>query len=146
MAGDFPMRRNSSRTSAKSRDVRLSRIIIKNYRSCLRTRFLPHPELSCLIGYNSSGKTSVLSAIRLLRSIFDTRPGPYRDETPTGTCRLDAEFSYGRRSVLLRLDVIYSTSGEGNDEVLNYLAQWNFKGVNRVNEWIQLPLGMLFNR
>jgi hypothetical protein len=42
--------------------------------------------------------------------------------------------------------VIYSTSEEGNDEVLNYRAQWNFKGINRVNEWIQLPLGMLFNR
>jgi ABC-type branched-subunit amino acid transport system ATPase component len=139
----MPSRKNPRTKPASESDVRLSKITIKNYRSCLRTQFSPHPKLSCLIGYNSSGKTSVLSAIRLLRSIFEVRDY-YRGETPTGTTKLEAEFKYGRRIIQLRLEVIYSASGDETDDVLQAQARWNFKGPNRPKEWIRLPMRVFF--
>lgn len=141
----MPTRKNSRSKFASERDVRLSKITIKNYRSCLRTQFSPHPQLSCLIGYNSSGKTSVLSAIRLLRSIFEVQDY-YRDETPTGTTQLEAEFKYGRKVILLRLNIIYSASEDETDVVLQAQAQWNFKGPKHQKEWIRLPVRVFFER
>jgi recombinational DNA repair ATPase RecF len=52
----------------------LKRVAIENYRSCLRTSIDIHPNLSVLIGPNSSGKTNILQAIMLLnKMVQETR-------------------------------------------------------------------------
>jgi recombinational DNA repair ATPase RecF len=44
----------------------LKRIMLENYRSCLRTSIDLHPNLSVLIGPNGSGKTNILQGMMLL--------------------------------------------------------------------------------
>ena len=47
----------------------LKKIMIENYRSCLKTAFDCHPNLSVLIGPNSSGKTNILQAVMFLNKL-----------------------------------------------------------------------------
>src|SRR5207249_4735472 len=133
-------------SKAMSRQVRLQKISIRNYRSCIHTQLSPHPDLSCLIGHNSSGKTSILHAIRLLRSIFAHSRGVFEEEGPLGTCGLKAEFMYGTRQVLLRLEIYYSSSESGTDEVIGHRAAWNFSGVKGKGQWLNIPVPWLFDR
>jgi predicted ATP-dependent endonuclease of OLD family len=51
----------------------LKKIEIINYKSCDKTVLELHPNLTALIGINGSGKTSILSAIRLLKMISAER-------------------------------------------------------------------------
>src|SRR6266496_727469 len=103
--------------------VRLKSIRISHFRSCSNTIFKPHDDLSCLIGPNGSGKTSVLHGIRLLRNIFSLGLGPHAEQ-PSGRCRLNAEFSYGRYALLLRAYVIFATSDVVGDEVVQARLEW----------------------
>jgi ABC-type lipoprotein export system ATPase subunit len=60
--------------------VKIRKIRITNYRSCIDTTFAPNESLSVLIGPNGSGKTNVLSAMRLLPQLGHHGPGRYRRE------------------------------------------------------------------
>ena len=62
--------------------MKITKIHIKNYRSCLSTEFDPNELLSALIGPNSSGKTNILCAIRLLTLLMSVRRRRYRAERP----------------------------------------------------------------
>jgi predicted ATP-dependent endonuclease of OLD family len=53
--------------------MKLSRIQIHNYKSCLETEVSLHDRLTVLIGANGAGKTNIMNAINLLKKMSDTR-------------------------------------------------------------------------
>jgi recombinational DNA repair ATPase RecF len=63
--------------------MKITKITITNYRSCVKTTFQPHRNLSALIGPNGSGKTNTMSAIRLLSALCFRTPTRYSLDKPS---------------------------------------------------------------
>jgi len=53
--------------------MHISKVGIRNYRSCGKTEVRIDQQLSCFVGQNGAGKTSFLSAVNLLRRIVTRR-------------------------------------------------------------------------
>ena len=122
-------------------NVRLSDLSISNYRSCIRTRFIPHPELSCLIGYNGSGKTNILSAIQLLRSLQESHAIYRSRDSSHSRCRITAAFAYGKKKIRLRTGLLFEQAESGSEDLTPYATLWNFKDFDGSDGWVQLPFG-----
>jgi hypothetical protein len=103
----------------------LKRIVIENYRSCLRTSLDFHPELSVLIGPNSSGKTNILQAIMLLSKLAQAEPyrvGEYH--AARGSPSVKTEFRASGVSVRLDARVDVLTGESNNDVIQNSRQKW----------------------
>lgn len=118
--------------------VVLSSISIQGYRSCKDTNFFPHPKLTALIGINGSGKTNLLSAIRLLQA-EEARRIPVPEETPSNETTITCQFSLGAKSVGLRIKLFLSLSSRGRDEVIRIDEHWDFESLTGVKGWIFVP-------
>lgn len=70
----------------------LKRVVIENYRSCLRTSIDLHPKLSVLIGPNGSGKTNILQAIMLLNKMASEPERLTRRNAAAVSSRIKASF------------------------------------------------------
>jgi energy-coupling factor transporter ATP-binding protein EcfA2 len=103
----------------------LKRVVIENYRSCLRTSIDLHPNLSVLIGPNGSGKTNILQALMFLNKLAK---GADRSSRWGGgvyvTSRLKTIFQYGRTSVNLNASVDSYSDESNNDIVVNSKQKW----------------------
>jgi predicted ATPase len=122
-------------------NIRLSGFSVSNYRSCIRTRFIPHPQLSCLIGYNGSGKSNILSAILLLRSLQQSHVFYRKRESTQSRCRINAVFAYGRKTIRLRTGLLFSPDESGSEDLTPYRTEWNFSDFDGTHAWLELPLG-----
>lgn len=102
----------------------LKRIVLENYRSCLRTSIDLHPKLSVLIGPNGSGKTNILQGIMLLHQLArgsEHAPGLRRLFT---TARVKAVFQTPKSHARLRASVDTFTNESNNDIVLQSRQKW----------------------
>jgi ABC-type lipoprotein export system ATPase subunit len=102
----------------------LRRIVLENYRSCLRTSINLHPKLSVLIGPNGSGKTNVLQGIMLLNQMAhgaEHAPGLRRLTT---TCRVNAGFHWRHSNANLRASLDTFTNESNNDVLLKSRQKW----------------------
>jgi ABC-type lipoprotein export system ATPase subunit len=102
----------------------LKRIVLENYRTCLRTSIDLHPQLSVLIGPNGSGKTNILQGIMLLHQLAhmpEHAPGLRRLTT---TSRVKATFHSPNSSTNLRAAVDTYTNESNNDIVLKSRQKW----------------------
>jgi energy-coupling factor transporter ATP-binding protein EcfA2 len=119
----------------------LKKIVIENYRSCLRTSFDCHPKLSVLIGPNSSGKTNILQAIMLLNKMSqEPERRPTYGDTITVSSRIKALFSFGLKETKFNATVYADTDSSNNDVVINSKQKWLFKRLTGKNETSELPL------
>jgi energy-coupling factor transporter ATP-binding protein EcfA2 len=103
----------------------LKRIVIENYRSCLRTRIDLHPELSVLIGPNGTGKTNILQAITLLGKL--AQPPEHRgplSRKATTTSRIAARFESRRGTARLSAQIAVYTGESNNDVMLRASERW----------------------
>jgi len=116
-------------------------IEIQNYRSCLDTSFELHPNLSVLIGPNSSGKTNILNALLLLRKLAEEHQY-YRhaDEEPTRQCKLKVWFDIDGKKVTLSAVVDIFTDESNSDVVVSSHQQWYAKDFTGNRKMINLPL------
>jgi len=119
----------------------IRKIEIQDYRSCLDTSFELHPNLSVLIGPNSSGKTNILNALLLLRKLAEEYQHYHRpDEEPTGQCKLKVWFNIGDKEAVLSARVSIFTDESNNDVVLSSHQQWYAKDFTGNRKRINLPL------
>ena len=103
----------------------LKKIVIENYRSCLRTSFDFHPSLSVLVGPNSSGKTNILQAIMFLNKLAqEPERRPVYKEAITQSSRIKALFSLGRDETQLNASVAAFTDESNNDIILQSQQKW----------------------
>jgi ABC-type cobalamin/Fe3+-siderophores transport system ATPase subunit len=118
-------------------------ISIKQYRSCLDTHFQLHPNLSVLIGPNSSGKTNVMNALLLLRRLTEESSPFYpRDVEPTGHCKLKAIMSLNKVNATLWADIDIYTDADNTDVVITSDQYWSIKQLTGNNKRIKLPLAL----
>jgi ABC-type Mn2+/Zn2+ transport system ATPase subunit len=102
----------------------LRRIVLENYRSCLRTSIDLHPKLSVLIGPNGSGKTNILQGIMLLNQLAHGPEHALGQRRLTTTSRLKAIFHSPNSNANLRASVDAYTNESNNDVVLKTRQRW----------------------
>jgi len=122
----------------------LKRILIENYRSCLRTSIDLHPNLSVLIGPNSSGKTNILQAIMLLSKMAQAEEhrGARRGVISVSS-RLKAKFEERRWVAQLNASVAAYPDESNNDVMLAARQKWTLKALKRKPTAFEFPLGIL---
>jgi len=121
----------------------LKRILIENYRSCLRTSIDLHPNLSVLIGPNSSGKTNILQAIMLLSKMAQAEEhrGARRGVISVSS-RLKAKFEERRWVAQLNASVAAYPDESNNDVMLAARQKWTLKALKRKPTAFEFPLGL----
>lgn len=116
----------------------LKELYIRNYRSCLDTKFALNPQLSVLIGPNGSGKTNILNAMLLLRSLAE---GRYRnEETPTSDCKIRAKFDLEGKIATLNATIPTSTDEANHDVVISATERWYLKDFTGDSRRPSIPL------
>lgn len=117
----------------------LKRVTIENYRSCLKTVIDLHPNLSVLIGPNSSGKTNILQAIMLLYKLAADEPH-HRRHAITVNSRIKAAFEHRNTRIQLRASVDTYPDEANNDVILLSREKWVFTEKNKKRASFEMPL------
>jgi ABC-type lipoprotein export system ATPase subunit len=121
----------------------LRRVVIENYRSCLRTSIDLHPNLSVLIGPNGSGKTNILQAIMLLNKMAqEERFGPSRGDATGVSSRIKAVFQGRRIEIQLNASVNTYTGESNKDVLLASRQKWLFKEQGGKRASFEVPLAL----
>jgi len=118
----------------------IRKIRIQNYRSCLDTSFELHPNLSILIGPNSSGKTNILNAMLLLRKLAEEYQYHRLDEEQTRQSELNVWFDIGDNKMTLYAVVDIFTDENNRDVVSSSSQQWYAKDFTGNSKRLRLPL------
>jgi hypothetical protein len=119
----------------------LKRIVIENYRSCLRTSIDLHPNLSVLIGPNSSGKTNILQAILFLNKMAQAEEyRPLHRGASTVSSRIKGEFQQRSARARLNASVDAYTDESNNDVMLSARQKWLVKGPKGKKASFEFPL------
>ena len=126
--------------------MKITKISIKNYRSCLDTSFELNTCLSTLICPNGSGKTNVLSAIRLLPALCFDRGRHFRREEPN-TLRSEIKTWYeidGKKLVhTARLNLV--TNEKNQDEIISSEESWYMYEFTGKKNHFSLPSWVLLD-
>jgi ABC-type lipoprotein export system ATPase subunit len=119
----------------------ITSIQVRDYRSCLNCSFDLQPQLSVLIGPNSSGKTNILNALLLLRKLAEEEESYfYREEEPTGKSKLKVIFSIGGKRAHLNATVGTYTDENNTDVVMFSKQQWYVKDFTGNAKRFNFPL------
>jgi len=128
--------------------MKISKISIKSYRSCKSTIFSPHEELTVLIGPNGSGKTNILSAIKLLSNLLYVRRRARfkeREETLSTVSEIKTWFDYDGKSIIHTAKINAVTNERNEDEVLSTDENWYMYQITGSRKKLNLPLEVLFD-
>lgn len=120
------------------------RLEIYDYRSCLETTIDLQPDLSVLIGPNGSGKTNILNAFLLLRSL--TAEGDFLHRKPadvTNESRLKAVFRYNDKKSILTAKLQLHTDENNADVILASDQSWYARDVTGNARRIRIPLWLI---
>jgi recombinational DNA repair ATPase RecF len=105
--------------------MKISKIRIKHYRSCEEAVFNPHESLSVLIGPNGSGKTNILSAIKLLPALCYTRSRHSREDDPnTSACEIKTWYEIEGVSIVHTAKLNIVTNERNLDEIISSEEYW----------------------
>jgi len=125
-------------------NVRIKKLEIKNYRSCINTTFEPKGGLSSLIGPNGSGKTTILNAIQLLNSLTAMRNNPFRKksdpESFSSDCVLKVTFEWNGETVNYEAKINLVNNERNEDEILNSEERWGFYPITKTRRKVIIPL------
>jgi len=125
--------------------MRITKLQVHGYRSCLDMTLEPRGQLSVLIGPNSSGKTSILNALLLLQKLTVERPYRTREEA-TGQCELKAWFDVDGAVAILTAKADIYTDDSNNDAVVSSEQRWYARDLTGNRKHIHLPLEFLAQR
>ena len=121
--------------------MKISKVEIQNYRSCLNTSFSPHPNLSVLIGPNSSGKTNILNAMRLLKRLTEQNEKYFHEERPpTAESKLKIWFELDKKKAILTSKIDIYTDDGNADVVVSSTESWYLKDFTDSAKRVKIPL------
>jgi len=125
--------------------VKLTKIDIKNYRSCVSTVFEPTSTLSALIGPNGSGKTTVLSAVQLLIKL-QASSNYYRRRSAdpySSDCVISATFKWNGKNVIYKAQISLINNERNEDEIQAATESWVMPTISGNRKQLHIPLGAL---
>ncbi|MES9852475.1 MAG: AAA family ATPase [Candidatus Thiodiazotropha sp. L084R] len=128
--------------------MKVSKISIKKYRSCKSTEFSPHRELTTLIGPNGSGKTNILSAVKLLSSLlYVRRRARYKNEegSLSTASEIKTWFDMDGKTIIHTAKINTVTNERNEDEVLSTEENWYMYQITGNRKKIDIPLEALFD-
>ena len=121
------------------RTIKIRRIEIFNYRSCIKTKVDILTDLTTLIGCNGVGKSNILNSLQLLQKINRNR---YFHQSSIieslSNSRLELLLVIDGELYLLRADLYYDTN-EANMEQI-YSAELKIKKKKVGHKWIELDV------
>lgn len=126
--------------------MNISKISIKNYRSCRSIEFSPNQGLSALIGPNGSGKTNILSAIKLLSNLKETRSRHLpKEDAQSSISEIKVWFNWDGRSIIYTARLNLVTNEKNQDEVQASSQSWYMYQVTGSKRNINIPIEILFD-
>ena len=121
-----------------------AKISIKNYRSCTSIEFSPNNGLSALIGPNGSGKTNILSAIKLLSNLSDTRSRHLvREDIQSSISEIKVWFNWNDKLIIYTAKLNLVTNEKNQDEVLANSQSWYMYQVTGSKRIINIPIEII---
>lgn len=120
--------------------MKITKLAIKNYRSCVEAEFSPNENLSVLIGPNGSGKTTVLSAIRLLPALCFARGRPEsQEEFGASLAELRVTYDVDGTAVNHFAELGIATNEKNLDEIFSVREYWTIPSIVGSRRRISLP-------
>jgi len=124
--------------------MRIKKIEIRNYRSCNHTVFEPNESLSALIGPNGSGKTNILSAIKLISSLTTMRRRRLiRDHGLQSPCEIKTWYDLDGNNVIHTAKIHLVTNERNQDEILGSEESWYMHSITGSKKRIKIPFEIL---
>ncbi len=124
--------------------MKISKISIKNYRSCNSVEFSPNYGLSALIGPNGSGKTNVLSAIKLLANLTDTRSRHLlREDNPSSISEIKVWFDWDGKAIIYTVKLNLVTNEKNQDEIMASSHSWYMYQVTGSKKITNVPIELV---
>lgn len=118
--------------------IKIRKLDIFNYRSCIKTKIEISTSLTALIGANGVGKSNILNSIQLLKKVNRNRYFHQRQLTENlPHSRLDMELDIDSILYSLKADVYYDTDETNTDEI--YSAALKIKNLSaKTRKWIEI--------
>ena len=112
---------------------------IRSYRSCIKTSFPLHPELTGLIGINSAGKSNILSAL-LLRKMCHFRYAQAKEENDSyNKCVVLTELQHDNKTLYMKGEIFFETDERNLDEIHYTKLKWKFHDFTNNKGWLSRP-------
>lgn len=126
--------------------MKIDKIDIRNYKSCDKTLLDINDSLTVLIGVNGSGKTSILSSIRLLKKIITERNNYHFDSSNISNSlfetNLYVDFRNNDTLIQLKADFFYDIGSETEEEIAYIKTSWKIPDF-KLKKWIEIPIDLL---
>jgi predicted ATP-dependent endonuclease of OLD family len=118
--------------------IKIRRIEIGNYRSCIKTKFDINTDLTTLIGVNGVGKSNILNCIQLLKRINRNRYFHQRQLKDTlSHSKLDFLLDIDGVLYQFKSDIYYDTDESNSEEI--YSADLKIREFeNKRGKWIEI--------
>lgn len=126
--------------------MKIERISIKNYRSCTATDFRPGGQLAALIGPNGTGKTNILSAIKILPTLCFNRGRHFSSEMKGGAIsEIKTWYRINEKSLIHTAKLILVTNEKNQDEIISCDESWFMYDFTGRKNQISLPSWILLD-
>lgn len=111
--------------------MKINKLEISNYRSCINTKLILEKNLTALIGINGVGKSNILYGFQLFNKIKNTRRFLYskRLEGLSNT-KINLEIELNNKKVIIRADFYYETDERNIDDVIFTDIKYRYEGDN----------------
>lgn len=128
-------------------NMKISKIAIENYRSCKSVSFSPHERLSVLIGPNGSGKTNILSALKLLFGLLEVpRRSRFQIENNiSDECKLTVWFEWKGAKIKYTAQIHSETNERNEDDILSSQESWYMYEITGNRRKLKIPLEILYD-
>jgi len=118
--------------------IKIRKIEIGNYRSCIKTKIDITTDLTTLIGVNGVGKSNILNSIQLLKRINRNRYFHQKQLKDTlSHSKLDLLLNIDEVLYQFKSDIFYDTDETNNEEIYSAdlrIKEFNSKGA----KWIDI--------
>lgn len=113
--------------------IKLEKLRIKQFKSCLNTSFDVNNRLTALIGVNGVGKSNILTAVRLLSKLRANRFfGNARLHIDAlSVCQIEMRLNVDNVVYDLKVKISYETDQNNHDEVLDAKFQTKLLGTKK---------------